>query len=181
MLTEETTAKLKRFFAIKWVIYSVLVISIFMYFIVTIILKQKGIRFLEDDSIIVILRNIFAVIAAVIMLTAFCLRRNLTQPEKFLESIEKKEIDPAIIEKLLGKIADDSIRSIGKVLLISNTIDIISWVLFESVAIFGFVLSFLTGDILYVQAFGAAALVAMALTRPNYTTFMNIVNHASSA
>ncbi|MFC1854911.1 hypothetical protein ACFL2A_00010 [Thermodesulfobacteriota bacterium] len=176
-MTDETMKKMKKFFAVKWVIYATMVATMFFYFALCVILKKQGIKMLDDDGLIVILRNVFAGVALVLMFIAFFVRRKISSAENFKNMLESKDINPQILQRFAKSIDDESIIRVSKALILSNTIDIISWILLESVAVLGLLLFLLSGNIFYIQAFGGIALIAMAFFRPNFSNFLTIVEY----
>jgi len=178
VMTEESIRELKKVFAIKWIIYLMLTTSIFFYFLITVILKKTGFAFVEDFKFIRILANLFIGFSAVALFAAFFIRRNVYNPDKFFEMIGDKKINDELVEKFTSRMKDESVKRISKLILMSNTIDVISWALCEAVAILGLVLVFLSGNTFYLQAFGGAALLSMAFLRPNFTNFLSVVEHA---
>ena len=177
-MTDETMKHMKKFFAVKWFIFIVLALSIFFYFILTVVMKKMGIKLAGDAGMLNILQYVFVVLAAIMLAISFFIRRPLNDPELFLKTLKKRDFDPELLERFATKINDDSVKKVCGVVLLSNSIDVISWALCEAVAILGLVLFFLSEDILYVQAFGGAALLAMGFFRPDFTVFTNLIESA---
>jgi hypothetical protein len=177
-LTDETIKKLKKIFEVKWTIYIALVFSIFIYFIFSIILKKLNVKFIDDTKTIILLSNIFGGVTAVLLFISFYIRKNLSEPEKFIKMLKERNLNPKVIRKYIEHLDNEAVQIVGDALLLSNTIDIVSWMLCEAIALFGLVLFFLSGNIMYVQAFGGIALLAMAFFRPNFSNFINIFNAA---
>jgi hypothetical protein len=177
-MTDDTLKKLKKIFAVKWVVFIMLSVSIVFYFFLAVILKKMEISFINDERLVMILRNVFSFFAAVMLFISFYARRNLKDPEKFIRALSKRNFDSRLILRSVEHIDDQAIKKLGAVILYSNTLDIISWVLLEAIAILGLVLFMLSMNVMYIQAFGAVALLALAFSRPDFQGFLNLIEEA---
>lgn len=174
-MRDETLKHFRRFFAIKWVIFAVLTLSIFFYFGLTVVFKKMGIQFVDESVEIGVMRYVFFAVSLGLLFASLVVRQPLTSQARFLSALRKRNFKPEQVERFTSKMDDESVKIAGSAILLSNMIDVISWALLEAVAILGIILFFLSDNVFYVQAFGGASLIMMALFRPNFSHFIGLI------
>ena len=176
-MTNEFVERLKRSFSINTIIYYALISTIFIIIAFAFILLNRGLL-PENNSAeelreaLPILRIALFGVSAVEVIVSFFLRKILSDPQNLLKRMRGNFAGEVDLKAPVGEAETKNIMSIIQFI---RSIDIISWTLCQSVAVYGLILTILSREVIYVEAFGVLALLALAFQRPNFSNYTRLL------
>ena len=159
MTIYESDSMLKKKFAVIQTIWVAMVLSMVIYPVLAYMFITRSVMGGFDQTEVLFVA--LAVASAALFLAQVFVRTLLSDGKLF----------PRIIDKQLTSGSEVSMNDEhlgGLVLQEHQSLGIASWAMGEAPAIFGFVLTFMSGDIRYVIGFAVYSLVNMNIFRPRY-------------
>lgn len=130
---------------IYWIIWAALLAAIFIYYVVMYFMVQAGDAPEDPDmSMITTMTGAFAAVSV-------------------MQGIGASVVRNAMFFRRFEAGGFESLLQLNAVYL---TTSIVTWALVEAIAIYGFVLSILTYELIYIQAFSVPAVILMLFYRP---------------
>lgn len=162
MTRYERDSMLKKRFTVLQTIWMAMALSVVIYPVLAYIFITRSV--MDGFGQTEVLFVAFAAASAVLFLAQLFVRTLLSDGKMF----------PRIIDNQLTSITEGSLTEehLGVLMLQKHqSLGVASWAMGEAPAIFGFMLTFMSGDIRYVVGFAVYSLVNMNVFRPRYGPF----------
>ncbi len=160
---------------VKWMFFFMLLLFIFTELFLA--FKTMAIDINTEADVIATMKSLFGAISVVSLAIIYYIRLRYASHDRILTRIKEKslKINPKLVELFMKRVDDTEIKKAGGVILFTNTIDMICWGLSGTLVNYGFMLTFMSKNIMDFYMFAGISLLALIMQAPSFSRFSELV------